>query len=141
LPMAEDKAIDLTTRFSGDDLFEQGNTSLLFTMFYNVVNNAIKFTPNNGKVIIDAAWEKDHMVVSISDSGPGMDKLQQERLFHRFKKGHSGKEHGSGIGLAIAKTIASFHLIGIDVKTTLGNGTTFIFVFPSKFILSSFSPS
>lgn len=138
LPMAEDKNIALETNLSGDDTFNKANTSLIFAMFYNVVNNAIKFTPTGGNVKISAAREKDQLVVSIADTGPGMDKAQQERLFQRFKKGQSGKDQGSGIGLAIAGTIAAFHQIRIVIKTSPGNGSTFFFNFPAKFTLSSF---
>jgi signal transduction histidine kinase len=141
IPMAEDKEIELVADFVGDNIYDNANHSLLFSMFYNVVNNAIKFTPPGGKVTVSAVSAKDGMVVSVADTGPGMDAVALERLFQRFRLGPQSKGQGSGIGLAIAKTIASFHNIRVEVKSTPGQGCTFFFIFPAKFTLSSFTQS
>jgi signal transduction histidine kinase len=129
-PIAEDSKISLKKEFDHDLRVSQANRSLLFSMFYNIVNNAVKNTPPDGKVIIKSYYDIDHFEVSVSDTGKGMSEAQLSTLFSRFKK-RTGN-NGTGIGLAIAKSIADFHSIKITVESVPDKGTIFSFVFPEN---------
>ncbi len=130
-PMCEDKEIELVRQFKETIRLNKVNRDLIFAMLYNVINNAIKFTPSMGQITITLKRENNTPVVSIKDSGDGMSPMQMEKLFTRFKKEKVHNEKGSGIGLAIAKTIAVFHNITISVDSTKGKGSEFIFQFPA----------
>jgi signal transduction histidine kinase len=95
-------------------------------MFYNVLNNAVKNTSAGGKVVIKSFADEKSYKVDISDTGKGISPEKMETLFSRFKTRGQG-ENGTGIGLAIAKSIADFHGIVIRVETIQGQGTTFFF--------------
>ena len=128
-PIAEDKGISVNTDLSDYAEPETVNRSLIFSMFYNVVNNAIKNTPAGGNINIELITEKGRPVVNISDTGRGMTPEQLKNIFLRFKSRDHNSGDGTGIGLAIAKTIADFHDIKINVTSEQGKGTKFSFIF------------
>jgi signal transduction histidine kinase len=129
-PIAEDSNILLEKEFNYDFQVSQANRSLLFSMLYNVVNNAVKNTPAGGKVFIKSFNDKGHFKVSVSDTGKGMSEAQLNNLFSRFKT--RTEINGIGIGLAIAKSIADFHSIVITVESVPDKGTVFSFAFPEN---------
>lgn len=129
-PIAEDSNILLGKEFNHDFRISQANRSLLFSMLYNVVNNAVKNTPAGGKVFIKSFNDKGHFKVSVSDTGKGMSEAQLSTLFSRFKT--RTEINGIGIGLAIAKSIADFHGIVITVESIPDKGTVFSFAFPEN---------
>lgn len=130
-PMAEDAGIVLDRGdLSTDKTISGVNYSLLFTMFYNVVNNALKNTHHGGTVKISATGINKRLLVSISDNGKGITLDQMENIFMRFKKKKTVDDEGTGIGLAITKSIADFHNIQIKVDSSTGKGTRFDFYFP-----------
>jgi signal transduction histidine kinase len=131
-PVAEDGRILLKEEVNDDLQIREGNRSLIFSMFYNIVNNAVKNTPPGGEVVIKSSIQHNRFNVLISDTGRGMSEGQKNTLFSRFKmrSKDSGEGTGTGIGLAIAKTIADFHNIEISVFSESGNGTRFSFIFP-----------
>ncbi|HOW09463.1 MAG TPA: HAMP domain-containing sensor histidine kinase [Bacteroidales bacterium] len=129
-PLAEDKEVALTGHFQQDLIFSDANRPLIFSMFYNIVSNAVKNTPSGGEINIKCVPAEKCFSVVISDTGKGMDDEQLAHLFSRFKSRKGHDENGAGIGLAIAKSIADFHKIKIQVKSTPGSGTEFSFDFP-----------
>lgn len=129
-PMAEEAGLNIHFNSLVNKTIEKINQSLLFTMFYNVVNNAIKNTPVGGTIIIETICIKKQLFVSISDNGTGILPNEMESLFLRFKKNKSTDNKGTGIGLAITKSIADFHNIQIKVESESGKGTRFEFLFP-----------
>jgi signal transduction histidine kinase len=129
-PLADDKEVDLTSDFLQDLLFRDANRPLIFSMFYNIVNNAVKNTPSGGKIKIQCLPAEKGYRVFVSDTGKGIDDEQLAHLFSRFKSRKGNDENGAGIGLAIAKSIADFHKIEIHVKSAPGSGTEFSFDFP-----------
>lgn len=131
-PIAEDSGITLKSESAATFIFTGANRSLIFSMFYNVVNNAVKNTPDGGSVVISSYLNNKKFVVSVKDTGSGMTELQMENLFSRFKTRVGNEAEGTGIGLAIAKSIADFHNIVIDVETEINKGTCFLFRFPEK---------
>jgi signal transduction histidine kinase len=128
-PVAEDSEIILKSESDKDLLISNANKSLIFSMFYNVVNNAVKNTESHGTVLVKSGFFHKRFGVSIADTGKGMTEEQQKYLFSRFRNRLSVDEKGYGIGLAITKSIADFHNIDIIVKSEIGNGTTFSFLF------------
>jgi len=131
-PAAEDKGVILKEEVIQDFQFKEANRPLIFSMLYNVVNNAVKNTSSGGEVIVKSSLPQDRFIVTISDNGKGMTETQVSTLFSRFKIRTEANEEGTGIGLAIAKTIADFHQIDVTVNSELEKGTTFSFIFPEN---------
>jgi signal transduction histidine kinase len=131
-PIAEDSGIALSEKYGNDFQFKKANRPLIFSMFYNVVNNAVKNTPVKGEVIVITTFYKNRYSVTITDNGKGMTEAQMSTLFSRFKTRTENNAEGIGIGLAIAKSIADFHGIEISVKSEILKGTTFTFRFPEN---------
>ncbi len=131
-PIAEDAGIILKKETIKDFLFPGANKSLIFSMFYNVVNNAVKNTPAGGTVIVRTSYENSIFVVTISNTGKGITKEQMETLFSRFTTRLDVSRNNTGIGLAISKSIADFHGIHISVESEINKETSFSFKFPEN---------
>ncbi len=129
-PVAEDAGVLIKQEMEDDLEYKEANRSLIFSMFYNVVNNAVKNTPATGEVKISCNKKSGQFIVKISDTGKGITEEQKSKLFSRFKMRDKNSGDGTGIGLAIAKTIADFHNISIEVHSEPGLGTKFSFIFP-----------
>jgi two-component system phosphate regulon sensor histidine kinase PhoR len=99
----------------------------------NLVHNAVKFTPEGGIISICAEPRgEDDVCISVSDTGPGIRKEDQERIFERFYKADRSRTHdgGTGLGLAIARHIVEGHGGRIWVESTPGQGAKFYFTLP-----------
>lgn len=108
------------------------NRSLIYTMIFNLVNNAIKYNKENGSIDLSGKSSAGQYVLEIKDSGCGIDKNQIEHIFTRFKKLNKDDDNSFGLGLPIVKTIADFHGIKISVDSELGKTSTFTLVFSNK---------
>jgi signal transduction histidine kinase len=102
----------------------------------NLISNAIKFTPEGGRITISAAQPEgqDVVQVAISDTGPGIDPIQMEAIFERFSQldNHlSRTQGGMGLGLPLAQALVQKHGGELWVKTALGHGSTFFFTLPA----------
>jgi signal transduction histidine kinase len=130
-PIAEDAGIYMKQELEKDFQIKKANRSLIFSMFYNVVNNAVKNTPAGGEVYVKSVVKNNSFVITVSDTGKGMTNTQLGTLFSRFaaRGENNNPETGAGIGLAIAKTIADFHRIEISVDSIIQKGTSFSFTF------------
>ncbi len=131
-PVANDKGVNIKEEPGDKFEFKKANRNLLFSMFYNVVNNAVKNTPGGGTVVIKHKSEGSSHIVVISDNGTGMTEEQLGYLFERFRSLKQPGNNGTGIGLAITKTIADFHNISISAESKSGKGTTFSFTIPEN---------
>jgi signal transduction histidine kinase len=93
------------------------------------VDNALKFTPSGGVISLRASVVNDEMLVSVSDTGVGIPVEAQAHIFDRFYQADSsrrgGEKHGTGLGLAIAREIVLAHGGKINVRSRLGEGTSF----------------
>ncbi len=111
-----------------------GDGDRLAQVFTNLVDNALKFTPANGQIILSAVNAGAEMEISITDSGIGAPKDALLHLFDRFYQVDSsragGENHGAGLGLAIVKEIVDAHGGRISVRSELGHGTTFVIHLP-----------
>jgi signal transduction histidine kinase len=100
----------------------------------NLLSNSIKFTPENGSILIDAVAQKDNILVSVSDSGIGIDKKMQAKIFDKFVQAtpsYKLKEKGTGLGLSICKQIIELHGGKIWAESAGKNkGSTFYFTLP-----------
>jgi len=131
-PIAEDAGIALRQETEKDFQFKGANRSLIFSMLYNVVNNAVRNTPSGGEVLISSLFVRNNFVVTISDTGRGMSEEQIGTLFSRFRTRLDISSNNTGIGLAISKSIGDFHGIEINVISEVKKGTIFSFIFPEN---------
>jgi signal transduction histidine kinase len=95
----------------------------------NIISNAVKFTPNEGRIVIVSKKEKKLVEISVSDTGCGVSSSLKPKLFHKFVRGDTGKE-GNGLGLVIAKNIVEAHGGKIWVEDNKPRGARFIFTLP-----------
>jgi len=129
-PMAEDGDLNVILNCGSSYTFLKANRPLLFSMIYNVVNNAVQHTPPGGRIEITGRDNDGRFELSVCDTGEGMSPEQLDRLFTRFSNRPSNSSTGTGIGLAITKSIADFHDIAVRVLSAPGKGTQFFFFFP-----------
>lgn len=131
--MAEQKKIALEFRS------EEPNITVLFEqdkmekVFYNLLANAFKFTPERGRVSVDVKLEGPLVQVIVHDTGIGIPTDQLPHVFDRFYQGDSSptREHeGTGIGLALAKELIELHQGTISVRSMRGQGTEFVVLLP-----------
>ncbi|VVB73552.1 Methanogenesis regulatory histidine kinase FilI [uncultured archaeon] len=110
-----------------------GDPERISQVLSNLVSNAIKFT-DRGSVTVNAfSKDKNHVQVDVIDTGAGIPKREQDKIFERFQRGTASKvmrKEGSGLGLAIAKDIMELHGSDIRVKSEVGRGSTFSFTLP-----------
>ncbi|WP_435050753.1 sensor histidine kinase [Desulfonatronum lacustre] len=107
-----------------------GDKSRLVQVFQNILENAIRFSPEKGKVTISCRPDGEYMVFAIRDHGAGIPREHQERLFERFYRQDAARSEGNGgtgLGLAICKHIVRHHGGRIWVESIPGEGATFLF--------------
>lgn len=115
--------------------FVQVNKFLLFNLFFNLINNAIKYNKEGGTIRVTGYLENKMPVIEIADTGIGISTEQLPHIFNRFKKfSQSLKQDSFGLGLPIVRSIADFHQTRIDVSSELGNGSTFKLIFPANVV-------
>ena len=99
----------------------------------NLVRNAIKFTPEGGRVTIGAEADHGSVVFSVADTGPGIAPERQARIFDRYWQSSTGaRTRGSGLGLSIAKGIVEAHGGRMGVTSVVGDGSVFTFSLPNE---------
>ena len=98
----------------------------------NLINNAVKYSPNNKEIVIRAEKDKTSAIVSVIDFGIGMSKSEQKSIFERFYRvnGHGSTTPGLGMGLYISAEIIKEHKGEIKVKSKLNEGSRFSFSLP-----------
>ena len=97
----------------------------------NIVDNAVKYTPDGKKVDISLEMVNKQALIAIKDQGPGIKKVEISHIFDRFYRGtKTQKIIGSGLGLSISKAIIALHNGEIKVKSSPGHGSTFAIVVP-----------
>ena len=109
-----------------------GIPALLEDMVYNLCENAIKYSAENGAVKISLDYENDSVILRVADNGIGIAPNEYERIFERFycvDKSRSKNLGGNGLGLAIVKRIAKIHNAKIEVQSELGKGSEFVIFF------------
>lgn len=129
------KEITLTAEVAPDLPTVLGDEHLLRQAITNLVDNAIKYTPQAGHVNVSVRVENAHVLVAVRDDGPGISKADQAHLFEKFyrvrKREHMGVK-GSGLGLAIVRGVARRHGGDAWVESKLGEGSTFYLKIPAS---------
>jgi signal transduction histidine kinase/CheY-like chemotaxis protein len=127
--MAEEKHIRLTFYAEEENILMDFDEEKLQYIVYNLLSNALKFTPGRGKVILHLKEEGDYLKIKVQDTGAGIPAEQLPRIFDRFyqveKEGPNEKPEGTGIGLAYAKELVNLLGGKIEVQSEVGKGTTF----------------
>jgi two-component system sensor histidine kinase ArlS len=122
----EEKALNIKLNLSQDILLKQVNKDLLFQLFYNLINNAIKYNVANGNITItDQLHGKEGYSIAIADTGIGIAADEQAFIFDRFRKTNLNENVGHGLGLSIVKSICLYHGIEIKVSSEINKGSTF----------------
>ncbi len=122
---AEERRIDLSV--TGKDAVVNGVRGFLYEMFYNLIDNAIKYNIDGGKVEVTVLTGDTAATVSVKDTGIGIPPEYQVRVFERFfrvDKSRSKASGGTGLGLSIVKHIAQYHHADLDLHSTMGRGTS-----------------
>jgi len=133
-PLARSKSITLETSASGE-LSIVADASKVIQMLLNLVSNAIKFTPEGGRIEIQARDAGPWIEVAVIDSGIGIAEADLGRLFTEFQQLSAGpgrQQQGTGLGLALTKHLAELHGGHVTVESTLGAGSTFTLRLPRK---------
>ncbi|TSJ40380.1 HAMP domain-containing histidine kinase [Mucilaginibacter corticis] len=111
------------------------NKFLLFNLFFNLVNNAIKYNKVDGEIVITTEKETGNLIVNITDNGIGISTEDMPFIFNRFKKFRQSMQQDSfGLGLPIVKSIATFHRVKIEVDSVKDLGSNFRLIFPADVI-------
>ncbi|MES2641107.1 MAG: ATP-binding protein [Myxococcota bacterium] len=130
-PLAERRSITLLLDLPADPCIVDFDRRELEKVFANLLGNALKFTPPNGRVEVVLRAGDTEVEVTIKDSGPGLSAEVRERLFERFySPGESSVQAGSGIGLSLARDLTERHDGRIRVQSAEGHGSTFTVVLP-----------
>lgn len=121
---AEKRGIELL--LEGEHVVVRGVRQVLYEMFYNITDNAIRYTDEGGKVLVFAGQNGKHPCYYVEDNGIGIPKNEQKRIFERFyrvDKSHSRQTGGTGLGLSIVKHGAILHKAKISLESEPGKGT------------------
>jgi heavy metal sensor kinase len=132
--VAEAHAIELHTG-SLEPAPVQGDKEHLRRLVLNLLDNGIKYTPSGGKVTVTLHSKDEWVFLKITDSGIGLSKVDQQRVFSRFYRSTETRfrdERGVGLGLSIARSIAVAHGGRIEVESILGQGSTFTIFLPKN---------
>lgn len=104
------------------------DSNLLHEALQNILDNAIRYTPDGGSVTLSASRSGDHLVLAVQDTGIGIPKAEQARIFERFYRvdpARSRELGGTGLGLSIARHLVELHHGRIEVESEVGRGSTF----------------
>jgi signal transduction histidine kinase/ligand-binding sensor domain-containing protein/CheY-like chemotaxis protein len=130
IPLAIDKNIILKIE-NNHDVSINATTECLELVIGNLLSNSLKFTSSGGEITITTESKKDHISIIIEDSGTGIDKNDQDKIFKRFSRLDTHKNiQGTGIGLSVAKEITEANNGQISVESVWGQGSSFTVTFP-----------
>lgn len=124
------KNLEIEANFEIDNMMVSADKDSIERVIINLLHNAVKFSNENGKIIVETAKNKDKIYVSVKDNGIGIDGDDKKRIWDRFYKSDKsrGKDKtGTGLGLAIVKNIVTEHKQDIWVESEVGKGTKFTF--------------
>ena len=133
-PIAAEKSINLVTEIAEDMRIEVDRRAMK-QILLNLMSNAVKFTPNDGRVTTRAKLEKDAVVVAVEDNGIGIPARELARLgqpFVQVETQLTKTYQGSGLGLAIARSLTELHRGKMVIESEVGEGTTVTVRLPRK---------
>jgi len=130
---AKEKNIKLTTHLPSDSPFVSADIALIERVLENLIENAIKYTPNGGEVTLSISQHAEQLMTQIKDTGLGIPDGDLPHIFERFyrvDKSRQTEQEGTGLGLAISKRILQLHNSVINVNSEFEKGTEFSFSLP-----------
>jgi signal transduction histidine kinase len=128
-----DRGVQIEDRVSDDLPPVYADRERVHQVLFNLLDNAVRFTPRGGEVVVDAHRVNGHCEVSVSDTGPGIAPEHLPHLFERFYRvdaSRSRGDGGTGIGLAIARSVVEAHGGRIRADSEVGKGSVFTFELP-----------
>lgn len=131
----EAKKAGITLELRGEQSVFSGIPRLLYSIVYNLCDNAVKYNRRDGSVSVEIKNEKEFVILSVSDTGIGIPPEHRERIFERFyrvDKSHSREIGGTGLGLSIVKHAARLHDAEIGLQSVVDGGTTVTVRFPKE---------
>ena len=131
-----DKKVEVSGLDKMDSVFVEADKDLIHQVIYNLVDNAVKFTPEHGCISVSAAADNTRVIIAIRNSGEGIPQEELGRVFERFykvDKSRSIDAKGAGLGLYIVRSIVELHGGQIAVKSEMGKYTEFAFWLPADF--------
>ena len=132
--LAKEKNITIKAGSTDKNSLVYADVSLIERVLQNLIDNAIKFTPEEGEIIVGIDNSDQYVEIKVSDNGPGIPKEQIPFIFDRYHIGDkriSLDKNSTGLGLAIVKKILEIHNSNISLSSKLNNGTTFTFQLPA----------
>lgn len=131
--LAKEKNVSLHGRFMPDAPMISGNIQMIERLLDNLLENAIRHTPDGGNVTVSVSVEGENLRLTVSDTGEGISEQDIQHVFRRFYRGgqagHTISE-GAGLGLAIVKRIAELHGGGTSIRSQMGVGTCLVVELP-----------
>jgi len=125
---AQEKGIIMKIICTSHESVIYGRREGLESIVTNLLSNAIKYTSRGGEITLKMSAEGDHVFIEVSDTGIGIPKQEQQKMFHEFFRASNARqltENGTGLGLAIVKTNVDRHGGKIEFNSVEGKGTTF----------------
>ena len=134
IPFAEQRGIDYKISIGNQPPETWFDTDKIEKIVFNLLSNAFKFTPNNGVIILDIQFVENNIQLQVKDNGVGIVKENLEFIFDRFYQAKNSEnahhQSGTGIGLALVKSLAELHHGNVSVHSIEKEGTTFTVTFP-----------
>ena len=131
-PLAGAKSIALAVETDAGAPAVLADTARVLQVFSNLIGNAVKFTPEGGRIVLGAEPDEGAVRFRVADTGSGIPAGQLTRVFDRFWQARENRRGGAGLGLAIAKGIVEAHGGRIWAESVEGQGSTFFFTLPSR---------
>lgn len=131
---AESKQISIISKIKSTEFFIHADESAAEQVITNIVNNAIKYSPQDKKIVVSLKKDKENILFSVKDNGPGISKADKEKLFTKFAKLNNkptGGEVSTGLGLYIVKKLMEKMKGEVTYKTKPGSGSEFTLCFPA----------
>ena len=133
--LCEEKHLDFRLKCPAENATVYADKMKIGQVVYNLIDNAIKFSPENGTILVTVYEKNSKIFVSVKDEGPGIEKDKQNKVWDRFYKTDSSRgkdKQGTGLGLAITKEIIKAHGENINLISTEGAGSEFVFSLPQN---------
>lgn len=127
---AMSKNIEVKVRLSEKPIYVQADRQRMYQILTNLLSNALKYTPNDGKIVIRAIQEGDSVRFEVKDTGIGLTEVDRQKLFTKFYRADNSltrTERGTGLGLALTKSLVELHNGKIWVESQPQKGSTFFF--------------
>lgn len=128
-PLAHQKRQTVDVKLRGNQTIPL-ITDSLEKIVSNLVENAVKYSPEHSVIVVSASCDDKALKISVSDKGEGIALESHDTIFERFKRAHAGDEEGAGIGLSLVKSLVKLNQGNITVESAPGNGAKFVVKLP-----------